>query len=167
MISDKWRLRTWNSEHIFQVDLWMVGQQHSRWLFKFIFKQIAKKILKLKVEARPVNKVPIWLSNIALQVAIDSESCQRSFSSFCSPPSQVAVLLYWNLSSLPFLGQVVDFDLLFCTGRIRLAICGFVPMLLFNSETNEWSKDWAKWWTLLWSITGYPHFHHQRKFHVT
>ena len=69
--------------------------------------------------------VTTWLSNIAFDlrqiwlqtlVAIDSESCQTSFPSFCAPPSEVAVLFDSNLSRRPFLGQVVDLDLLLCTG---------------------------------------------------
>ena len=68
--------------------------------------------------------VTTWLSNIAFHlrsiwlqtlVAIDSESRQTSFPSFCAPPSEVAVLFNLNLSRLPFLGQVVDLDLLLCT----------------------------------------------------
>ena len=47
-------------------------------------------------------------------VAIDSESFLTSFPSFCAPPSEVAVLFNSNLR--PFLGQVVDLDLLLCTG---------------------------------------------------
>ena len=63
-----------------------------------------------------------WLSNIAFHwrlqtlVVIDSESRLTSFPSFCAPPSEVAVLFDSNLSRLPFLGQVVDLDLLLCTG---------------------------------------------------
>ena len=69
--------------------------------------------------------VTTWLSNIALHlrpiwlqtlVAIDSESRLKSFPSFCVPPSEVAVLFYSNLSRRPFLGQVVDLDLMLCTG---------------------------------------------------
>ena len=69
--------------------------------------------------------VTIWLSNIAFHlrpiwlqtlVVIDSESRLTSFPSFCAPPSEVAVLFDSNLSRLPFLGQVVDLDLLLCTG---------------------------------------------------
>ena len=37
-------------------------------------------------------------------------------SKLCSPPSEVAVLFYSNLSRLPFLGQDVDLDLLHFTG---------------------------------------------------
>ena len=68
--------------------------------------------------------VTTWLSNIAFHlrpiwlqtlVEIDSELCQRSFPSFCAPPSEVAVLFDSNLSRRPFLGQVVDLDLLLCT----------------------------------------------------
>ena len=56
---------------------------------------------------------PIWLQTL---VAIDSESRVTLFPSFCAPPSEVAVLFDSNLSRLPFLGQVVDLDLLLCTG---------------------------------------------------
>ena len=56
---------------------------------------------------------PIWLQAL---VDIDSEQCQTSFPSFCAPPSEVAVLFNSNLSRRPFLGQVVDLDLLLCTG---------------------------------------------------
>ena len=56
---------------------------------------------------------PIWLQTL---VAIDSESRQTSFQSFCAPPSEVAVLFDSNLSRRPFLRQVVDLDLLLCTG---------------------------------------------------
>ena len=66
---------------------------------------------------------PIWLqalvvihSRLQTLVVIDSESRLTSFSSFCAPPSEVAVLLDSNLSRCPFLGQVVNLDLLFCTG---------------------------------------------------
>ena len=56
----------------------------------------------------------IWLQTL---VAVDSESRLTLFPSFCTAPSQVAVLFYSNLSRRPFLaGQVVDFDLLLCRG---------------------------------------------------
>ena len=55
----------------------------------------------------------IWLQTL---VVIYSESRQTSFQSFCAQPSEVAVLFYSNLSKRPFLGQVVDLDLLLCTG---------------------------------------------------
>ena len=64
--------------------------------------------------------VTTWLSNIAFHlrpiwlqtlVAIDSESRLASFPSFCAQPSEVAVLFNSNPS-----GQVVDLDLLLCTG---------------------------------------------------
>ena len=29
----KWELRTWNLGQIFEIDLWMVGHLHSRWMF--------------------------------------------------------------------------------------------------------------------------------------
>ena len=76
-------------------------------------RQIAQKIFKLKIEARPGNaghymafKIafllrPIWLQTL---VAIDSESRVTSFPSFCAPPSEVAALFYSNLSRRLFLG---------------------------------------------------------------
>ena len=65
-----------------------------------------------------LRQVAFHLRPILLQtlVVIDSESCQTSFPSFCASPSEVAVLFYSNLSRRPFLGQVVDLDLLLCTG---------------------------------------------------
>ena len=68
--------------------------------------------------------VTTWLSNIAFHlrplglqtlVAIDSESRLTLFPSFCAPPFEVAVLFDTNLSRCPFLGQVVDLDLLLWT----------------------------------------------------
>ena len=38
------------------------------------------------------------------------------FPRFCVLPSEVAMLFDSNLSRLPFLGHVVDLDLLLCTG---------------------------------------------------
>ena len=49
-------------------------------------------------------------------VEINSEPCQRSFPTFCTLPSEGTVLFDWSLSRLAFLGQVVDLDLLLCTG---------------------------------------------------
>ena len=56
-------------------------------------------------------------SSFAIDSDIESESESRltSFPSFCKPPSEVAVLFDLNLSRCPFLGQVVDLDLLLCT----------------------------------------------------
>ena len=54
----------------------------------------------------------IWLETL---VAIDSESRLTLFPSFCAQPTQVAVLFNSYLSRRPFLGQVVDLDLLLCT----------------------------------------------------
>ena len=69
--------------------------------------------------------VTTWLSDIKFHlrpiglqtlVVIYSEAYQTSFPRFCAPPSEVAVLFDSNLSRGPFLGQVVDFDVLLCTG---------------------------------------------------
>ena len=49
-------------------------------------------------------------------VAIDSESCQTLFLKFCAQPSEVTVLFDSDLSRGPFLGYVIDLDLLLCIG---------------------------------------------------
>ena len=56
---------------------------------------------------------PIWLQTL---VVIDSESSLTSFPSFCALPSEVTVLFDTNVSRRPFLRQVIDSDLLLCTG---------------------------------------------------
>ena len=60
-----------------------------------------------------VHLRPIWLQNL---VAVDSELYLTLFPRFCAPPSGVAALFNSNLSRRPFLRQVVDTDLLLCTG---------------------------------------------------
>ena len=100
----------------------MVSNTVGEWLQR----QIAKKIFKSKIEASPVNTgLTTWLSNIAFYlrpiwlqtlVAIDSESRLTLFPSVCASPSEVAELFYLKLIRRPFLGQVVDLDLLLCTG---------------------------------------------------
>ena len=84
--------------------------------------------------------VTTWLSNIAFHlrliwlqtlVAIDSESCQTLFPSFCALPSEVAVLLDSNLSRRPFLGHVIYLDLLLFTRfDSEHAVCSYVIFLL-------------------------------------
>ena len=51
----------------------------------------------------------VWLQAL---VAIDSNSRQRSFPSFCTQPSEMALLFNWNLSRHPVL---VNLDLLLCS----------------------------------------------------
>ena len=55
----------------------------------------------------------IWLPTL---VVIYSASRMTLFPSLCMQPSEVSGLFYLNLSRLPFLRQVIDLDLLFCTG---------------------------------------------------
>ena len=50
--SEKRALRTWNLGQVFEIELSMVGQQHSKWLF---WVADCSKILKSKIKARPVN----------------------------------------------------------------------------------------------------------------
>ena len=67
----------------------------------------------------------------------------------------LAVLYKWSLSR-PFLGQVVNLDLLLCTG-FNLKHAALFLCLYFDSENNEWLKDWSKWWALLWSVKPWGH----------
>ena len=58
-------------------------------------KQVSSWLWNIEFHLRP-----LWLQTL---VAIDSESCQRSFPSFWAPPSEVAELFDWNLSRRLFL----------------------------------------------------------------
>ena len=70
----------------------------------------------------------IWLQTL---VVISSESCQIQFPSFCAPPSEKDVLAELNLSRCPFHGQIVDLDLLLCTGfHLEHVVCSYVIFLL-------------------------------------
>ena len=84
---------------------------------------------------------PIWLHTL---IAIDSESPQTSFPSFCAQPSEVAALFDSNLSRRPFLGQVVDLDLLLCTGfdleHAVLFLCHIFAQRRTNDRTIEQSN---------------------------
>ena len=97
-------------------------------------RQIAQKIFNLKIKAHPVHAghyIAFHLRPIGLQtlVAINSESCQTSFPSFCAPPSEVAVLFYLNLSRRPFLGQVA----------FHLRPIGLQTLVAINSESYQTS----------------------------
>ena len=105
---EMWVLRTWNMGQIFKTKLCMVGLWHSRWLFW------EADCWKMQVST--------WFSDIVFHLQLstlavtNSESCQRLFPSFCAKSSEVAVLFYWILRKLPFLGQVIDLDILLCKG---------------------------------------------------
>ena len=115
--------------------------------------------------------LPIWLQTL---VVIDSESRLTLFPSFCAPPSQVAALFNSNLSRRPFLRQVVDSDLLLCTGfdseHAVLFLCHIFTQRPINDRKIE--RSWAAQlrsilrscpaWALLWSATTSRQFH--RKF---
>ena len=60
--------------------------------------------------------------------------------SFCAQPSEVAMLFDSNLSRLSFLGQVVDLDLLLCTG---FDLEHFVPWPMSYSQRprNDWKIE--------------------------
>ena len=87
--------------------------------------RLLKKPSNRKLKHILSTLVNTWLSNIAFHlrpiwlqtlVAIDSELRLTLFPSFCAPPSEVTALFDSNLSRRPFLGQVVDLDLVLCTG---------------------------------------------------
>ena len=102
--------------------------------------QIAQKIFKSKIEARPVNdghymtfKYIISFATYlaATLVAIDSESRLTSFPSFCAPPSEVAMPFDSNVSRRPFLKQVVDLDRYFAQDSIQnMLFCSYVIFVL-------------------------------------
>ena len=119
---EKWELITWNLGQIFEIELWWLVNNT---VDECLQRQIAKKIFKSKIEARPVNAGHYMAFKHRISFATDlaanfdcicSESRLTSFPSFCAPPSEVAGLFDSNLSRHPFLGQVVDLDLLLCTG---------------------------------------------------
>ena len=98
--------------------------------------------------------VTTWLSNIAFHlqsiwlqtlVAIDSESRLTSFPRFCAPPSEVAVLFDSNLSRLPFLGQVVDLDLLLCTGFDSEHAVSFLCHISTQRPMNDRKMERSDW----------------------
>ena len=120
-------------------------------IYKGTLRQVAQKIFKSKIEASPVNashysstllsKITFYLRPIWLQtsVAIDSKSCQTWLCpSFCMPPSEISVLFDQDLSRRPFLGQVVNLDLMLCTGfNLEHAI-----LFLFTQRPmNDWKIE--------------------------
>ena len=53
--------------------------------------------------------------------------------SFCTLSFKLAVLLYWNLSRLPFFQQVLNFDLLLCTGiNSEMLLCSYALLSLLS-----------------------------------
>ena len=89
-------------------------------------------------EVRTCNSFPTLLFIYLLAatlVVIYSESCQRSFPSFCAQASDV--LFNWNLSRHSFLGQVIDLDLLFCTRFNMKHVDLFLCLILTQGPTND------------------------------
>ena len=64
--------------------------------------------------------------------------------SFCTQPSQAAVLFNSNLSRCPFLGQVVDLNVLLCTGfnseHADLLLCPIFTQRSMNDRQIEQSN---------------------------
>ena len=103
-------------------------------------RQIAVKIFKSKVEACPVNAglhLAVWhcfsFATVCLQtfVFMDGYICLRLFPSLSLPASEVAV------SWCPFLGQVVNLDLLFCTGLGLEQVDLFQYLFLSQRSIND------------------------------
>ena len=76
----------------------------------------------------------IWLQTL---VDINSESCHTSFQRFSAPPSEVAALFDSNLSRRPFLGQVIELDLLLCTGFDSENVCLFLFHVLAQRQMAD------------------------------
>ena len=95
---------------------------------------------KVSITAPAFASYSLWLQTL---VANNSESRMTLFPSFCVPPSEVAVLFYLNLSRRPFLGQVVDLDLLLCTGfnleHAVLFLCHLFTQRPINNQKIEQS----------------------------
>ena len=64
------------------------------------------------------------------------------FQAFCPPPSEVAVQFDWKLSRHPVLGDVVDLDLLLCTGfHSDFSVCPIFTQKSMNDWTFEQSNE--------------------------
>ena len=92
---------------------------------KCLQRQIAQTTFKSKIEACPVNAGHYMASKHHISFVIDLAAnfgCNQFritpgiVFKLCALPSEVAVLFDSNLSRRPFLRQVVDLDLLLCTG---------------------------------------------------
>ena len=86
-----------------------------------LLQKSSNKKLKLVLSTLVTVTTVTWLSNIAFRllqiglqtlVAINSESCQTSFLSFCVPPSEIALPVLFDsnlsLSRRPFLEHVMN-----------------------------------------------------------
>ena len=102
--------------------------------------RLLKKIFKLKINACPVKAgdymackniafhvLPIWLQTLVAMTL---------FTSFCVPPSEVAMLFDSNLSRRPFLRKVVDLDLLLFT-EFNLNAVLFICHISTQSLTTD------------------------------
>ena len=83
---------------------------------------------------------PIWLQTL---IAIDSESHLTLFPSICAQLSEVVALFDWNMSRRPFLGQVVDSDLLLFTGfNLEHAVL-FLRHTFTQEPMNDRKIEWS------------------------
>ena len=115
--------------------------------------RLLKKIFNSKIKASPVNAVHYITFKLHISFAtylaadfgcnwfriipdIISKLLSASIWSYCAG---------WSRTPKPFLGHVIDLDLMLNTGKW---CC--VPMSYFYSETKDWLKDRVKQWVLLW-----------------
>ena len=108
----------------------------------------------------------IWLQTL---VVINSELCLTLFPSFCAQPSEVSVLLDSNLSRCPFLRQVVDTDLLLCSGfNLEHAVL-FLCHIFAQRRMNDRKIEQSNWHCLgLQQLLAYSmeiSFHMKKKSH--
>ena len=97
---------------------------------------------------------PIWLQTLVL---VDSNSCQRSLTSFWTQKYEVPRRLCCS-EHTPFSKKWNRFE--------TCVFDSFHPIPYFPIETNAWSKDWAKQLECarLWLVKSSHKIH--RKFHL-
>ena len=85
----------------------------------------------------------------------------------CTPPSEVAVLFYWNLSRCPFFEQIADLDLLLCRqiavfaqdSTRNMLICSYALLLLRDQWMIERLSKAMSAAALLWFVTNSRDLH--------
>ena len=159
------KARTDNLTRKFRTDLWDQvmddwSVRHSRWLAwdECLQKQVAKKILKSKIEAHPFNAGHYTAFKHCISFATNLAANFGCYW-FRITPDVVSKLLCaanWSCCAVPFKCEQTPFLWTVrwfrpaAMQRIEFRTRGFVPMSYFYSETNDWEKDWAKLWAQFW-----------------
>ena len=149
---------TWLSNIAFHLlPIWLQTLSHARHRFQAFVRAIWSCCAdQFKSEQTPFpgacsNVIAFHLRPIGLQtlVVIDSESYQTLFQSFCAQQSEVAVLFDLNLSRRPVLRQVIDLDLLLCTGFYSedavLFLCHMFTTQRPMTDQKIERSDWRLW----------------------